>query len=89
MQPKREIDADEAAQQVVNAWGISMQTGHVHDLSEDSKDLAEAAFAYRTAKKIADNSRENDRLTDEQAEQERTARKVFMEVWRKLETQSQ
>lgn len=79
MQPKREFDADEAAQDVVNACATALQGG---SLPADVNELFNKMQDYRTAKKAADNRREQLRLTKEEAEQERTTKREFLDAYR-------
>jgi hypothetical protein len=79
MQPKREFDADEAAQDVVNACATALQGG---SLPADVNELFNKMQDYRTAKKVADNRREQLRLTKEEAEQERTTKREFLDAYR-------
>jgi hypothetical protein len=78
MQPKREFDVDEAAQNVVNACAIALQRGSV---PADINELFDKMEAYRNAKTVADNRREQLRLTKEEAEQERTTKRVFLDAY--------
>jgi hypothetical protein len=85
MQPEREIDADHAAQEVVNAWGLHMNAGNAQHLTADFKQLFDKACAYGAAKDIADNGRELDRLTDEQVADEQRTKKEFTDAWKAFE----
>ena len=78
MQP--EEDADTLAQGVVNAWGQIVTAGHAADLSAEFKALFDKVEAYRSAKRIADNRRQFNMLTAEEAEEERVTRKEFVEA---------
>jgi hypothetical protein len=79
MQPKREFDADEAAQDVVNACAMALQGG---SLPADVNELFFKMQAYRNAKTVADNRREHDRLTEEEAEREHTTKREFLDAYR-------
>ncbi len=81
MQAQKELDADQLAQDVVNAWGVNMNAGNGKYLSSDFKALFDKTCAYRDAKKVADNRREHNMLTDEEATQERAARKEFLDAY--------
>jgi hypothetical protein len=81
MLPQREFDADQLAQDVVNAWGTVMQGGNGKALSADFKDLFEKACAYRTAKEVADNHREHNMLTVAEEEREQITRKEFLDAY--------
>ena len=82
MEPKREFDVDQAAQDVVNAWGTHMKAGTSEHLSADFKALFERMQAYRYAKKVGDNRREHDALTEEEATQEQITKKEFLDAYR-------
>jgi hypothetical protein len=79
MQPKREFDVDEAAQAVVNACTIALQRG---SLPADVNELFDKMQDYRNAKTVADNRREQLRLTEQEAEQERTTKREFLDAYR-------
>jgi hypothetical protein len=79
MQPKREFDADEAAQDVVNTCAMALQGG---SLPEDVNELFDKMQAYRNAKAVADNRREHDRLTEGEAEREQTTKREFLNAYR-------
>jgi hypothetical protein len=79
MQPKREFDADEAAQDVVNACAMALQSG---TLPADVNELFDKMQDYRNAKTVADNRREHLRLTEEEAERERTTKREFLDAYR-------
>ena len=78
MQPKREFDVDEAAQNVVNACAIALQRGSV---PADINELFDKMEDYRNAKTVADNRREQLRLTKEEAEQEQVTKKEFLKAY--------
>jgi sirohydrochlorin ferrochelatase len=79
MQPKQEFDADEAAQDVVNACAMALQGG---SLPADVNELFYKMQAYRNAKTIAASRREHDNLTEEEAERERTTKREFLDAYR-------
>jgi hypothetical protein len=79
MQPKREFDADEAAQDVVNACATALQGG---SLSANVNELFDKMQDYRNAKTVADNRREHLRLSGEEAERERTTKREFLDAYR-------
>jgi hypothetical protein len=79
MQPKREFDVDEAAQNVVNACAMALQGG---SLPADVNELFDKMQDYRNAKTVADNRREQLRLTKEEAEQERATKREFLDAYR-------
>ena len=81
MPPQLEFDAGLLAQDVVDAWGTVMQGGKGKALSADFESLFEKACAYRIAKRIADNHREYERLTKEEAEQEQVTKKEFLKAY--------
>ena len=61
--------------------GTVMQAGNGKALSADFKALFEKACAYRNAKEVADNRREHDRLTEQQAEQEQITKNEFIDAY--------
>jgi hypothetical protein len=78
MQPKREFDVDEAAQDVVNACAIALQRGSVPAYINE---LFDKMQAYSNATTIAASSREHDSLTEEEAEREQTAKREFLDAY--------
>ena len=81
MLPQGEFDADQLAQDVVDAWAVAMLAGNVKNLSADYKALFEKACAYRTAKEVTDNHREHNMLTLAQEEREQRTKKEFLEAY--------
>ena len=85
MAAQREIDADQAMQDVLNAWGaLRTSRPEPQRLSQTFTSLFEKMMAYRTAKSVADNSRERHTLTQREAEQERVTKKVFLDAYREF-----
>jgi hypothetical protein len=81
----QEIDADEAMQNVLNAWGaLRTSRPEPQRLSESFTALFEKMMAYRTAKSTADNSRAHHILTDREIVQERAAKKIFLDAYREF-----
>ena len=78
--PQIELDASQLAQDVVDAWGMAMLVGTGKALSADFKALFEKACAYRTAKEVADNHRDQG-LTEEEVEREQVTRKDFLKAY--------
>jgi hypothetical protein len=52
--------ADDLAQEIVNAWGISLNAGNAARLTTDFKALFDLACQYRKARETADNHRESE-----------------------------
>jgi hypothetical protein len=84
MQPERELDADEAAQEVVNTWGTLALTGNGRDLPPDFKALFDKTCAYRDAKEVADSGRAQGMLTEKHAAREQTTKKEFLDAYHSL-----
>jgi hypothetical protein len=74
--------ADELAQNIVNAWGINTQAGSGELLSNDFKALFDKGCTYRTAKQIADTYRENGVPSERVAAEESAARQAFAEAYK-------
>jgi hypothetical protein len=49
--------ADELLQAVLNAWALNATTGHAAEFTAEFRVLAEKAFAYQTANRVADSQR--------------------------------
>ena len=84
MAAQREIDADQAVQDVLDAWGALRTSPASRPLSSDFKALFEKMQAYRTAKSVADNHREHHMLTEQEAAEERATKKVFLDAYREF-----
>ena len=69
--------APELAQDVINAWGSNTRAGNAGSLTPEFKALLEKTFAYWDAKKIAENHRENNVLTEQLAHEESVRREAF------------
>ena len=85
MGAQREIDADQAMQDVLNAWGaLRTSRPEPQRLSTDFTALFEKMQAYRNAKNVADNSRAQHKLTQQDAADERAKKKVFLDAYREF-----
>jgi hypothetical protein len=85
MAAQREIDADQAVQDVLNAWGaLRISRPEPHRLSTGFTALFEKMQAYRNAKNIADNSRARNKLSVQEAAEERATKKVFLDAYREF-----
>ena len=69
--------ADELAHEVVHAWVVNAKAGNSEYLTPEFKDVFDKAFEYRQSRKIADNHREFNILTEEDSTAERTSRQIF------------
>jgi hypothetical protein len=61
----------------VNAWGINARAGNAATLTRDFKAPFEIACQYRTARETADNHREFNFLSEQDATIEKTNTPVF------------
>jgi hypothetical protein len=85
MAAPREIDADQAVQDVLNAWGaLRISRPEPQRLSTDFTALFAKMQAYRDAKNIADNSRARHKLTEQEVADERATKEVFMDAYREF-----
>jgi hypothetical protein len=83
MAAPREIDADQAIQDVLNAWGaLRTSRPEPQRLSTDFTALFAKMQAYRDARNVADNSRARHKLTEQEAADERATKKVFLDAYR-------
>jgi DNA-binding SARP family transcriptional activator len=76
--------ADELAQHVVETWGINVQSGNAAFLTQSKaflstkfKVLVDKACLYRNARRLADNHREYNVLSEEDEAEEKAAREAF------------
>jgi hypothetical protein len=84
MAAQREIDADQAMQDVLNAWGALRTSREPQHLSADFNALFEKMLAYRTAKTIADNRREHHKLNVQEVADEQRTKKEFLDAYREF-----
>ena len=75
--------ADELAQEVVHAWVVNTKAGNSEYLTPEFKGVFDKAFEYRQSKKIADNHRDFNLLTDEDATAERISRGIFAAAYKR------
>ncbi len=73
-------DADRLAQQVVNAWGIDAHAGLVP--TPQFKALLGKACLYRTARRLADNHRKFDVMSEAEEAEELAVRHSFAEAYK-------
>src|SRR2546426_7158266 len=73
--------ADELAQQFVNTWGLLK----ANKLADDFMDVFNKACDYRNTKKVADNHRENNILSEQVAAAEQSARLAFAQAYKAFE----
>ena len=69
--------ADDLAQEVVNAWDINVSAGNAATLTTEFKVLFKIACQYRTARETADNHREFNLLSEQDATTEKLTRESF------------
>jgi len=69
--------ADELAQEVVHAWVVNAKAGNYEYLTSEFKSVFDKAFEYRQSKRLADNQRQLDVLTEHDAAVEHTTREIF------------
>lgn len=77
--------ADELAQEVVNAWAVNVDAGNAKLLTEDFKQLFELTCRYRTSREIADNHRQFDLLSEDEATSEKETRESFVRAYKLYE----
>ena len=73
-------DADRLAQEVVNAWGINVQMGNA--MTPEFKALVDQACLYRTARRLADNHRKFDVMSEAEEAEELAVRRSFAEAYK-------
>lgn len=76
--------ADNLAQRVVETWGINVQSGNAAFLTQSKiflttqfKVLVDKACLYRNARRLADNHREYNVLSEEDVTEEKATREAF------------
>ena len=73
-------DADKLAQKVVNAWGINVQAGIVP--TPEFRALLDKAYLYRTARRLADDHRKFDVMSEQEEAEEMAKRRKFAEAYK-------
>ena len=73
-------DADRLAQEVVNTWGINVQMGNA--MTFEFKALVDKACLYRTARRLADNHRKFDVMSEAEEAEELAVRHSFAEAYK-------
>jgi hypothetical protein len=76
--------ADELAQHVVETWGINVQSGNAAFLTQSKaflttqfKVLVDKACLYRNARRLADNHRDYNVLSEQDESEEKVTREAF------------
>ncbi len=69
--------ADDLARQVVDSWGENVQAGSAAFLTTQFKVLVDKACLYRNARRLADNHREYNVLSEEDEAEEKSTREAF------------
>jgi hypothetical protein len=80
MMPRLELDAAEAVQDVLNAWGANRTSLEPQPYNADFSALFDKMMVYRNVKTIADNRREH--ITKEEAQREQVTKKTFLDAYR-------
>jgi hypothetical protein len=73
-------NADRLAQEVVNTWGMNVQTGNA--ASAEFRALVDKASLYRIARRLADNHRKFDVMSEQEAVEEMAQRHAFAEAYK-------
>ena len=73
-------DADRLAQEVVNTWAINVQMGNA--MTFEFKVLVDRACLYRTARRLADNHRKFDVMSEAEEAEELAVRHSFAEAYK-------
>jgi hypothetical protein len=80
MPPKLEIEADEAVQDVLNAWGAIITGPKPHAMTAEFSTLFAKMQAYRMAKR-SDETHRHYNLTKEHAAQEPRTKNEFLDAY--------
>jgi hypothetical protein len=73
--------APHLAQEVVNTWAKLVMAGST-DFTEEFKDVLDKACRFRSAKSTADNRRDFNMLTEQEAAEERETLRAFSEAYK-------
>ncbi len=69
--------ADDLARHVVETWGVSDQAGNATFLTTQFKVLVDKACLYQNARKLADNHRKHNVLSEQDEAEEKATRGAF------------
>ena len=69
--------ADELAQRVVDAWEANARAGKTAFLTTRFKALVDSACFYKNARRLADNHREYNVLSEQDEAEEKATREAF------------
>jgi len=77
-------NADELVQEVLNTWARQTEAGNGRNLTGDFKALLDLACEYHNAKRLADNHRQFNCLTEQEAANEEAAREAFARAYKAM-----
>jgi hypothetical protein len=69
--------ADDLARQVADSWGENVQAGSAAFLTSQFNALVDKACLYRNARKLADNHRHHNVLSEQDEAEEKATREAF------------
>jgi len=75
-------NADRLGQVVVNAWGRNTQVGNARLLTPQFKELFEKACLYRNARRLANNQRKFNVISEQAEAEEMAVRQAFAEAYK-------
>ena len=81
--------ADEFAQEVMHVWVTQMNAGNASALTDEFKNLSDRADDYVKAKRVADNHRTFNALSEEEAAEELKTRRAFAETYQSFHEKHQ
>ena len=70
-------DADDLARHLVDSWELNARAGNVRLFTTQFKSLLDKACLYQNARKLADNHREHNVLSEQDEAEEKTTREAF------------
>jgi hypothetical protein len=74
--------ADKLAQDVVSSWGQFTKPGGATALTSEFKSLVDKAVLYQNARRLADNHREHNLLSQQDEAEEKATREAFAEAYK-------
>ncbi len=74
--------ADDLAQAVVEAWGMKVQAGNAPLLTTQFKVLVDKACLYKNARRLADNHRQYNVLSEQDESEEKATREAFAPAYK-------
>jgi hypothetical protein len=74
--------ADKLAQAIVTAWAVNTKAGNSAFFTIQFKALFDKAYQYQHARRLAQNGREHNALSEQEEAEEKATRQAFAEAYK-------